>query len=213
MFDLDGTLSDPKWGIIHSMQYALRKMGRVEIPDEADLLWVIGPPLRENLAKILGTSDKSVIEKTVAYYHERFSVEGLFENEIYPGVPELLARLKQEGFILYLATSKPHVYARHILERFNLINYFEKVYGSEFDGTFSDKAQLLAHLLAEEGEKTANSIMIGDRMHDIRGARLNRLPSAGATYGYGSRQELIEAGADFLINRPVELLDFVFMEC
>ena len=131
---------------------------------------------------------------------------------MYPGVPELLARLRQEGFTLYLATSKPYKYAVHILEYLNLSHHFEKVYGSEFDGTFSDKVQLLAHLLSEEGDKTSVSLMVGDRLHDIRGARLNHLASAGATYGYGSREELLEAGADYLINRPEELLECVFLD-
>jgi phosphoglycolate phosphatase len=212
LFDLDGTLVDPREGISRSVQYALQKLGKTEIPDEADLLWTIGPPLRENMAKLLGNDNKELIEKGAAYYRERFGDLGIYENVVYSGVVEVLNRLKQEGFHLYLATSKPHLFAVRILKYFNLLAYFDKVYGSEFDGTRSDKGQLLEYLLTEEMIKADNALMIGDRMHDIRAARQNNMASAGVTYGYGALEELINSGADYIINRPEDLLELVWME-
>jgi phosphoglycolate phosphatase len=212
LFDLDGTLIDPRPGITRSVQYALQKLGRVDVPDEADLLWTIGPPLRENLASLLGTNDKALIEQGATYYRERFGEVGLFENKIYPGVNDLLARLKKEGFLVYLATSKPHSYAVRILEYYHLTPYFDNVYGSELDGTLSDKGQLLTHLLSTEGKKMGKPLMIGDRLHDIRAAKQNHLAAAGVTYGYGSLEELINAGADYIMHKPEDLHELIWLD-
>jgi len=211
LFDLDGTLIDPRTGITRSVQYALQKLGWSEIPEETDLLWTIGPPLRENLAKLLQSDNKDLIEEGAGYYRERFGEVGVFENEVYLGVSGMLNKLKQEEFLLYIATSKPYPYAVRILEHLNLAQYFDKVYGSEFDGTRSNKGELLAHLLVAEGEKAVNALMIGDRLHDIRAARQNSLAAAGVTYGYGSLQELIDAGADFLVDKPEDIHTVVWM--
>ena len=205
LFDLDGTLTDPAPGITRSVQYALEKLGRVDIPSESDLLWTIGPPLRENLAVLLGNNDPALIEQGAAYYRERYSEVGLFENEVYPQIAEHLALIRETGCRLFVATSKPLPYALRILDHFKLHSFFEQVYGSEYDGTHSDKVQLIAHLVAVEEINASQSLMVGDRMHDIRAARQNGMAAAGVTYGYGTQEELIAAEPDYMIHSLAEL--------
>ena len=144
LFDLDGTLTDPREGITRCIAYALERMAR-EPPDVTDLRFAIGPPLRTSFAKLLETDDPRAIELAVKHYRERFSTVGLFENTVYPGIPETLAELKTAGCKLLLATAKPHVYAHRILEYFNLRAPFDAVYGSELDGTRQHKTDLLAN--------------------------------------------------------------------
>ena len=150
LFDLDGTLTDPREGIIRCIAYALERMAR-EPPDVTDLLFAIGPPLRTSFAKLLETDDPRAIELAVKHYRERFSTVGLFENTVYPGIPETLAELKTADCKLLLATAKPHVYAHRILEHFNLRAPFDAVYGSELDGTRQHKADLLANRYSRTG--------------------------------------------------------------
>jgi phosphoglycolate phosphatase len=197
-FDLDGTLTDPKPGIVRSIQYALDRLGR-PVPDEAALLWCIGPPLRSSFVELLGGEAEA--DRAVGLYRERFGAVGLFENQVYPGIRSLLESLEGRGWALHVATSKPHVYARQIVEHFELMPYFGEVFGSELSGQRADKSELLAHALRETGASPSRSVMIGDRSHDMIGAAKNGVGSIGVLYGYGSREELIRAGARTIVER------------
>nr|WP_321461621.1 HAD family hydrolase [uncultured Cohaesibacter sp.] len=199
-FDLDGTLTDPKAGIISSVHYALDKLGIAERPDDLD--WVIGPPLQESFALIVG---KDRAEEGVLAYREHYSVTGLYENEVYAGIEPLLAELKEAGHPLYVATSKPHVFANPILERFGLAGYFDAVFGAELDGTRGNKADLLAYALKETSADAKTSIMLGDRKHDILGAKANGMKTISLLWGYGSRQEFEAAGTDQIVASVDEL--------
>jgi phosphoglycolate phosphatase len=202
LFDLDGTLTDPKVGITRSIQYALEQLGR-PVPDADALTWMIGPPLIASFARILG-SDAQAAE-ALGLYRVRFSDVGLFENQVYAGIPELLSRLREREVRLFVATSKPHVFARRILEHFGLLAFFEAVYGSELDNRNADKRDLLEHLVAKEGLDPAGAVMIGDREHDAIGARSVGMRAIGVTWGYGPREELLAAGVARLVDRPDEL--------
>src|ERR1700730_7506891 len=203
-FDLDGTLTDPKPGITRSIQYALGKLDRA-IPTEDELTWCIGPPLHASLKKLLGTDDLAAA--ALLLYRERFGDIGLFEDEIYPGIEDTLSVLAKSGRRMFVATSKPGIYAERIIDHFKLRDYFERVFGSELDGTRSDKTELLDYALKAAQVDPAGAIMIGDRSHDMIGARGNGLTAVGVLYGYGSKEELLAAGAHRLSATPQELLD------
>jgi phosphoglycolate phosphatase len=204
LFDLDGTLTNPVEGITGSIIYALERMS-VPLMTRAELQLHIGPPLRSTFSQILKTTDKDVIERAVALYRERFSEAGLFENELYEGVPEMLSALQAAAKRLFVATSKVEVYTHRILEHFALSGYFEGVYGSAPDGRFDDKAELIAHILESIGLNPAETLMVGDRKYDVMGAKANNCRAVGVTYGYGSEDELREAGADYLCHSPLEV--------
>ena len=199
-FDLDGTLTDPKPGITRSIQYALQKLDHPAIPSEDELTWCIGPPLRASFAKILGAEDHA--DRAVSLYRERFSDIGLYENAVYDGIAEVLTALSQSGQKLFVATSKPHVFAERIVEHFGLRHHFEYVFGSELDGTRVDKSDLLAYALKTTAVDPAKTLMIGDRSHDMVGAANNGMKGIGVLYGYGSRDELIGAGALHVCATP-----------
>ncbi len=209
LFDLDGTLTDSKHGILRSIIYALQKLGRV--PNEADNLdWCLGPPLVGTFATLLETDDPALIDRAISLYRERYTTIGLWENAVYPGVPEMLATLKQQGYHLFVATSKPIAYAADILRHFELMEYFDQAYGSELNGELANKGDLIRHILAQEALRPEQALMTGDRRHDIEGAKLNGLRTVGVTYGYGSVEELTLAGADHFVAEPaamVALLD------
>jgi phosphoglycolate phosphatase len=208
LFDLDGTLSDPVEGITGSIQYALERMS-VAPPARAELLVHIGPPLRDTFSLILQTTDGPTIERAVRLYRERFAVTGMFENVVYDGVPEMLAQLRASRKRLFVVTSKVRAYSLRILEHFNLSDYLDGVYGSEMDGTLGEKADLIRHVLASARLRPEETVMVGDRKYDITGAHANALPAAGVTYGYGSEDELTEAGADFLCHSPLEVAELL----
>lgn len=202
-FDLDGTLTDPKPGITGSIQYALEKLGR-PVPAQDELAWCIGPPLRGSFAKLLGGEEDA--DRGVAFYRERFGDVGLFENSLYPGIKATLAALRPRAR-LFVATSKPHVFAERIIDHFGLRPYFEYVFGSELDGTRVHKHDLLAFAIERTGTDPARARMIGDRSHDIVGAKKNGMAGIGVLYGYGSREELLEAGAVHLCATPRAIAD------
>ena len=201
-FDLDGTLTDPREGIVGSLRYALDRLKRPVAADE-DLTWCIGPPLIESLETLLG--DRASAELALAHYRERFSETGLYENQVYPGVPELLADLTSAGHKLFIATSKPQIYAERIVDHFGLSGFFERTFGPELDGTRGKKSELLAYALDETAAPAAASLMIGDRHHDIDAAMCHGLISIAVLYGYGSQTELSAAGADHLVRTPKEI--------
>ena len=173
LFDLDGTLTDPKIGITTCVQYALHKMG-IEEPDPDRLEPFIGPPLTDSFREFYGMNEEEAV-RAVEYYRERFSTVGLFENEVYSGIPELLARLKKDGRKLAIASSKPTVYVKKILEYFSIYEYFDIIVGSELDGTRCRKEEVveeaLEQLSADDKFKKRDAVMIGDRKFDIEGAK------------------------------------------
>ena len=206
LFDLDGTLTDPKLGITRSIQYALEKLNK-PVPACDDLTWCIGPPLLESFLQLLGTNKLALAREALAIYRERFSVIGKFENTVYPEVPELLQTLQRQGFTLFLATSKPEVYAKDILEHFHLAPYFDGIYGSQLNGDLVAKGELIHYIMQHEGFQAESALMVGDRKHDVLGAACCDMKSLGVLYGYGARRELIEAGADFLADTPLRILN------
>lgn len=201
LFDLDGTLTDPREGITRSLAYALERMGVVPPPLE-ELEFAIGPPLRASLAKLIGSDSREDVERAIALYRERFADVGLFENRPYDGVAETLEGLRRRGVRLLVATSKPTVYARRIVERFALAPHFDEVHGCELDGTREDKRDLLAYMIPRHGLDARGTVMIGDRGADMRAARHHGLHALGALWGYGSAEELREAGAHGLCEGP-----------
>jgi phosphoglycolate phosphatase len=204
LFDLDGTLTDPIEGMTRCFHYALERMS-APLPTQAELQLHIGPPLRSTFSQIMQTSDEALIESAVNFYRERFSESGMFENEVYDGVPEMLSALQASAKRLFVATSKVQIYTERILQHFNLSKYFEGVYGSHLSGKFDNKADLIRHILVSESLAAGETLMVGDRKYDIKGAQENRCFAAGVTYGYGSAEELTEAGADYLCHSPHEV--------
>ncbi|MDG1579387.1 HAD family hydrolase [Pseudomonas sp. GOM6] len=201
LFDLDGTLTDPREGITRSVQHALAQLD-IHEPDLAALEHFIGPPLLQCFMSTYQLSEEQGWQ-AVNHYRERFKVTGLYENRAFDGIDALLARLVDQGRTLYIATSKPTVFAREIARHFGFDRHFKVIYGSELDGTRTDKVELIAHLLREEGLNPADCLMIGDRKHDLIGAHRNGLHAAGVGYGFGSREELLgEAPAYYFASLP-----------
>jgi phosphoglycolate phosphatase len=199
LFDLDGTLVDPKPGLIGSVQYALEKLGH-PVPPADKLVWLIGPPFRVSFPKLLGSTDR--VEEAIGHYRERYLDGGMYDAIVYDGVPDALAALQAAGHRLIVATSKPHRYARPIVEHFGLAAHFHAVHGPDLDGTNDHKADLIAHILRHEGVDPATALMIGDREFDVTAATRNRMRAIGVTWGYGSTEELSTAGAATLCHSP-----------
>ena len=209
-FDLDGTLTDPAQGITNSFIHALKFFGR-EIPSYEELCKLIGPPLPYSFETILGFPEEKVKE-AVAKYREYFATKGLYENSVYPGIPELLQTLKEKGKHLVVATSKPEEYSIKIIEHFGLSKYFDFVCGSLMDESRSKKSEVIAYALQHCGLSDSDKervLMIGDRHHDIEGAKQNGLKSCGVLFGYGSRTELEDAGADYIAEDINELSEVI----
>lgn len=212
LFDLDGTLTDPKLGITSCVQYALHKLG-IEEPDRDKLEPFIGPPLLDSFREFYGFDDEKG-QQGIAYYRERFATIGIFENEIYPGIAQMLAELQQAGRHLAVASSKPTVYVEKILEHFGIRQYFEVVVGSELDGRRSRKEDVveeaLRQLLHDNLEQCRQDIvMVGDRKYDIEGARIHQVRSIGVEFGYAADGELEAAGADVVVETVEELSDLL----
>ena len=209
LIDLDGTLTDPKVGITTSARYGLNKVGH-PIPDNENIDWIIGPPLKASLAKLLNVDVNDILaEQALLGYRERFAVTGLFENHLFEDVAATLAELKQRGYKLFLATAKPEIYAKQILEHFNLIEYFDYAYGSELNGDRTNKGDLIAYILEKEQLNAEECLMVGDREHDILGARRNGIETIAVEYGYGSDQELTEAAPKARIKTFADILDLI----
>lgn len=201
LFDLDGTITDPMLGITNSVIYALKRYG-IEVTDRRELYKFIGPPLAESFSKYYGFS-KSEGYELVEVYREYFSDKGLYENEVYDGVEKMLNNLKGEGHKIYLATSKPQIFAEKILEHFGLSKYFDGVCGSELNGDRVEKSEVIAYL--KDRYSIKDGVMVGDRSFDILGAKANDLISVGVLYGYGEQSELDGAGADYLVEKVHDL--------
>lgn len=204
LFDLDGTLTDPKEGITKSVQYALEKFGIVE-PDLNQLEHFIGPPLQVSFSEAYGF-DKEQAKKAIAYYRERFTKKGMFENVVYHGIPQLLKELKGHGCKLIVATSKPTVFAEEILKYFKMELYFDEVVGSHLDGSRIAKADIIQYIINRNKDYEKDAfVMIGDRKHDIIGAQAVRMDSIGVAYGYGSLEELRKAGPTHIAEHVEQL--------
>ncbi|HUG35399.1 MAG TPA: HAD family hydrolase [Candidatus Limnocylindrales bacterium] len=207
-FDLDGTLTDPFPGITRSIQHALAQLGH-PVPDAAELHWCIGPPLLDTFGRLLDSADRALLDRAIAHYRDRFSTVGLFENAVYPEVPGAVEALRASGYRTFVVTSKPRVFALRIVEHFGLARLFDRVYGSELDGTRTDKGELIAHVLASETLAAERVVMVGDRQHDMIGARKCAVASIGVTYGYGTAAELEAHGAIRLAASPAEIVHHV----
>jgi phosphoglycolate phosphatase len=203
-FDLDGTLTDPFVGISRCIVYALEMLGAV-VPDDDDLKQYIGPPLMDTFTELI---DSGSAADALALYRERFDEVGWKENMPYDGVHAALDTLRGAGATLFVATTKPWVFAERIVEHFGMNEFFCKVYGSELDGTRTDKTELLAYALAEN-RPSQHATMVGDRKHDVIGAINNDIDIVGVLYGYGSLQELHQAGAEQIAATPSAIPDLV----
>ncbi len=203
-FDLDGTLTDPALGITNSILYALEKMGR-EKPARETLFPFIGPPLTWAFQEYLGMTAEEA-ERALVLYREYFSVTGLLENTPYAGVHEMLASLKEKGYVLCVATSKPEIFARRILEHFALSPYFTHICGATLDSSRNNKTAVLEYLLSRTGVKAKDrAVMVGDRYHDAEGAANVGMKAIGVLWGYGSEKELLDAGVVAIAQRMEDL--------
>ncbi len=204
LFDLDGTLTDPFEGITNSVAYSLLSYG-IEVEDKSELKRFIGPPLFASFEKYYGFSKEKAIE-AVEKYREYFRDKGIFENRLYDGTVELLNKLKQKGKKIVLATSKPEAFALRILKFFRIEQYFDTVVGSTMDGSLINKGDIIRVALEKIGAPDKKyCVMIGDRSHDIIGAKQNGIDSIGVLYGYGSREELREARPDYIAENFEEI--------
>lgn len=208
LFDLDGTLTDSGEGITKSVQYALEKIGKPEQNLE-NLRVFVGPPLLEQFEKYAGI-DEETARTAVEYYRERYAPVGIYENELYPGIREMLAGLKAKGYKLGIASSKPENFVKIVAEYFQIDSYFDEIVGSEINGGRTDKAMVIVEALRRMRltEHKNQVIMVGDREHDVIGARTVGLDCIAVSYGYGSVEELENAGAFKIVNSAEEVLDF-----
>ncbi len=207
LFDLDGTVTDPKKGIVNSVLYALEKVGIEEL-HVSELDSFIGPTIQQSFVERYNMNEGEV-ERAVFYFREYLKQRGLLENSVYEGIPNLLKQLKDTGNRLFIATSKPTIFARQVIEHFQLTNYFEDIIGSNLNGTRIKKEEIIAHILQQnEGLNKEEVVMIGDRKHDIIGANHNGIASIGVLYGYGSENELIEVSATHIAKDIEELHHF-----
>lgn len=208
LFDLDGTLINSEIGITDSVAYALSKFGII-VEDKKTLKPFIGPPLAESFSKFYGFSEEKATE-AVTYYREYFSEKGIYENPPYEGVEEMLINLKNHGISLMLATSKYEVFAKVILEHLGFANYFDLVVGSLKDGSRGSKKEVIEYILAQKNISDLSSVvMVGDRKHDMIGAKETTLDAIGVLYGFGDREELSSHGATYIAKTPSDVFDII----
>ena len=204
LFDLDGTLTDPKVGITSAVAHALKFYG-IEVENLDTLCKFIGPPLADSFMEYYGF-DREQARASVEIYREYFEDKGMFENAVYPGIPELLDGLKKDGYKLYVATSKPEQYSVKIIEHFGLAEYFEMVGGADMNETRVHKGDVIRYVMESCGFTDSSEIvMVGDRENDMNGAKQNHMESVGVLYGYGSREELENSGACHIAKTVEEL--------
>lgn len=208
LFDLDGTLTEPSEGITNSVAYALNKFG-IDVKDKTELNKFIGPPLIESFEKYYEFShEESML--AIEYYREYFSDRGIFENMVYDDIVELLTKLKADGYRLAVATSKPEAFAKRILDKFELSRCFEFIGGSNMDSTRSKKSDVIAYTLKEcKITDLSKAIMVGDKEHDILGAKSVGIDSIGVLYGYGTLEELESAGAEYIAQTPNDIYKII----
>ena len=204
LFDLDGTVTDPYTGITTSILYSLKYYPEIKVPEREALKPFIGPPLYASYMKYFGMDEKTAHE-AVDHYREYYSVTGKFENELYSGIKELLSALKENGIKLALATSKPEVFARQILEHFGISQSFDCVVGSTLDARLIEKRDIIALVCKKAGFSADDSVMVGDTAFDIEGAKENNMASLAVTYGYGEISALKAAQPDFICDTIAQL--------
>lgn len=208
LFDLDGTLTDPGIGITNSVAYALNKFG-ISVDDKTELYKFIGPPLKDSFMKYYGFDQNKAL-LAVDYYREYFSEKGIFENKIYDGVQEVLSDIKNSGRKIALATSKPELFAKQILDYFNLTEYFDFVGGATMDSSRNTKGDVINYTLQNLKIKDLSTVvMVGDREHDIIGAKQAGIDSIGVLFGYGDRKELENAGAVYIAKTVKEIINYI----
>lgn len=208
-FDLDGTISDSRPGIVRSYLHALKTLGRHPLPTDESLQAFIGPPLRSAFPILLDSADIDLVEQAVTIFRERYGTIGLFENQLYPEIPPLLEALTNRKFELYIVTAKPREYAVRIIDHFGITSFFQDIYGPELNGTHDSKTELIAHILTSRSIEASRVKMIGDRKEDIHAGLSNGCRTIGVLYGYGTAEELTRAGAHQLIESPLQLLDIL----
>ena len=208
LFDLDGTLTDSRQGIVRGYQHALAGLGRA-VPSADALTAYVGPHLVDVFEALLQTDAQDVIERAIALYRDRFERIGMFENAVYPGIADLLTSLGRAGHELRVVTIKPTVYAGRILEHLSIDEQFTAIHGTELRDRQATKRALIQTALRASGVQAQDTLMIGDRAEDIEGARANGVSSVGVTWGYGRRSELSAAGPDRLVDSPEELLEYL----
>lgn len=207
LFDLDGTLTDPGLGITNSVMYALKKYG-IKVDDRAQLYKFIGPPLVYSFHEFYGFSHEQTLE-AIKFYREYYAETGIFENEVYDGIIDVLCKLKDDGRRIILATSKPEQFAKRILDHFNLTEYFDFVAGASMDEvTRNTKSAVIKYALENTNIDVSKSLMIGDREHDVLGAKEFGIDAAGVLYGYGSKEELENAGAKYIVESVQDIIKF-----
>ncbi|MBD5130992.1 MAG: HAD family hydrolase [Clostridiales bacterium] len=207
LFDLDGTLTDSFDGVGNSILYAMKKLGRT-LPDKQSLRWCLGPPIKESFLKLVDGDEKAANEG-VRLYREYYSDRGLFENRVYDGIPEVLSELQDMGKRLIVATSKPEVFSKRILEKFKLSQYFNFVAAASLDSSRTQKYQVIDYAITEKRLTISKTVMVGDRHHDIDGANMYGIKSIGVLYGYGTEEELESAGADFIAPTPNDIVEII----
>jgi len=208
LFDLDGTLFDSRSGIFRCMRQMCADMERGSVSDET-LMTVIGPPLKTGIAFILGTDDGETVDRGVDIYRSYYAAGGMYEGFVYDGIVPLLEALNAAGCTLYVATSKAEHFAEKIISHCGLSPYFKKIYGPDLEGNRSDKTELLHFVLDDAHLDPRCTLMIGDRQHDMIGAKANNLTAAGALWGFGSRGELMRAGADIVFENPADCASYI----
>lgn len=211
LFDLDGTLTDPGIGITNAVAHALRRFG-LPVPEREKLYPFIGPPLTDSFMKYYGLTPEEA-DQAVVYYREHFRDIGIFENEVYPGIPEMLEQLLAAGKKLALATSKPEAFAKRIMDHFDLAKYFTFIGGAEFTGPRTKKGEVIAYVLESCGiTDKSRVLMVGDREHDVLGAKENGLACMGVLFGYGDLPELESAGAAYIAETVPEIAQLILAE-
>lgn len=209
LFDLDGTLTNSKEGILNCVKYALEAKG-VPVPSEEELMPFIGPPLMVSFQKYTGFSEQEAKE-AVEKYRQRYAVTGLFENAVYEGIEDVLKKLKEKGCVLAVATSKPEVFSKQILEHFHLDGYFQEIVGSALDGSRDNKEDVIREVfrrLSISEDKKEQVLMVGDRKHDIIGAKQCQIKALGVYYGFAPEGEMEAVGADYIIHSVADYYEF-----
>jgi phosphoglycolate phosphatase len=204
LFDLDGTLTDPKEGIIKCIQYAFNQLGK-PYPSESDLANLIGPPLHSSFERLLHSQDDALIGEAVRFYRERFSEVGLFENNVYPGITDLLAELHRNSLRLYVVTVKPKSFADRIVRHFSLDQWLSGVYGSTLNGREYTKVKLVESVLGDFNSVPENTVIVGDRREDIIAGKSNGIKTIGVTYGYGNKEEITNSSPDYICHNTYEI--------
>ena len=205
LFDLDGTLTDSGEGIMNCAEFALRHFG-IPVPARDTMRVFVGPPLSDTFMRF-GVPESNV-QEAIEVYRSRYIPVGKYENALYPGIYQVLEALHRDGFKLYVATSKPEAMSIEILEHFEIAKFFDRICGASMDSSRSTKDEVIAYLL-EEVRPDGNLIMVGDTKYDVLGAAVHKLPTIGVSWGYGTVEDLMEAGAASIAHSPVELLSLL----